>query len=122
LIVIQSARAWTSSIETFGWSALDRHPEREGLDLLDRDVRVEADAALRRAERAVPAAAVGREVPRRAVVHADGERGRQAFPRVEQGVDHLGVHPGLLADPIDAGERILKHVELRHVAILRHRV
>ena len=51
--------------------ALPRHPHRERLDLVERDVRVVADAALRRPARDVVRDAVAREDARRAVVHAD---------------------------------------------------
>ena len=54
--------------------ALPRHPHRERLDLVDGDVGVVADAALRRAARDVVGDAVALEDLRRAVVHADGDR------------------------------------------------
>jgi hypothetical protein len=51
--------------------AFPRHPHRERLDLVERDVRVVADAALRRAARDVVRDAVALEDLRRPVVHAD---------------------------------------------------
>src|SRR5262249_5654350 len=50
------------------------HPHREGLDLVERDVRVVADAALRRAARDVVRDAVAVERPYRAVVHLNRDR------------------------------------------------
>ena len=90
--------------------ALDGHPERERLDLLERHARVEADAALRRPPRGAVAAAVRLELARRAVVHAHGQRRHHALARLAQRVDHLAVDAGGLAHALHAADRILEHV------------
>ncbi len=54
--------------------ALPRHPHRERLHLVERDVRVVADAALRRAARDVVRDAPPREGAHRAVVHRRRDR------------------------------------------------
>ena len=91
LLRVDHHAALAAAVGETGHRALQRHPEREGLDLFERDVRVVADAPLGGAEGVVPAAAEGGEVPRRAVVHADREARHQALERVGQGVDDLGV-------------------------------
>ena len=53
--------------------ALPGHPHREGLDLVEGDVLVVADAALGRAAAQVVLDAVAREHPDGAVVHLDRE-------------------------------------------------
>ncbi len=61
--------------------ALVRHPERERLDLVDRDVLVKADAAFRGAARHVVLHAKRGEVADRAVVHAHGQQHLGDAPR-----------------------------------------
>ncbi len=65
--------------------ALERHPERERLDLVDGDVLMEADAALRRTARHVVLHAKRGEVADRTVVHAHG---KQDLGRAPRQLDH----------------------------------
>ncbi len=97
--------------------ALPRHPHRERLHLVDRDVGVIADAALRRAARDVVRDAVALEDARRAVIHVDGDGDLDGPLAVAEDADEVGVDlecradaPQLLACDL---ERILAKVRDR---------
>ena len=78
--------------------ALPRHPHRERLDLVAGDVRVVADAALRRAARDVVRDAVALEDGHRAVVHRDGDRDLDGLLAPLEDVDQVRVDRERLAD------------------------
>jgi hypothetical protein len=69
-----------------------------------------ADTALRGSEQVVVAAAVGREVAQRAVVHPHRQTGDQRGARVSEHVEQLGRCGPLPAEAIELGERSLEDV------------
>ncbi len=97
--------------------ALPRHPHREGLDLVERDVRVVADAALRRAARDVVRHAVALEDLRRPVVHADRDRDLDRLLARAEDVDEVRVD---VEDRRDALQLLARDLE-RVLAQMRDR-
>ena len=78
--------------------ALPGHPHRERLHLVERDVRVVADAALRRAARDVVRDAVAGERAHRAVVHRRRDRDLDRLLALLQHVDEALVDAERLGD------------------------
>src|SRR6266542_2891425 len=89
---------------------LPRHPHREGLDLVLRDVGVVADPSLRRAARNVVGDAVALEHLRRAVVHSRRDRDRECLLALAEDGDEVGVDPEGLADEAELLARELEWV------------
>ena len=87
--------------------ALPGHPHREGLDLVDADVLVVADAALGRAATQVVLDAVALEDLDDAVVHLDREVDVQLAPGLTQDLAQAGVEVELLGGDV---ELLLRHV------------
>jgi hypothetical protein len=79
--------------------ALPRHPHRQRLDLVQRDVRVVADPALRRPARDVVGHAVAAEHLDRPVVHLHRDRDLDRLLRLRENLDQVGVEREDLADP-----------------------
>ena len=99
--------------------ALPRHPHRERLDLVERDVGVVADAALRRAARDVVRDAVAREDLRAPVVHLRRDRDLDRLLALREDADQVVVDPELVADAaqllLGDLERVLAQVRGRRL-------
>ena len=88
--------------------ALERHPERERFDLVDRNVLMKTDAALGRTARHVVLHAKRAEIADRAVVHAHGQQHLRRAPRQ---LDHRDLILGQLQTArgrIELVERVLE--------------
>src|SRR5207302_8823940 len=81
--------------------ALPRHPHGERLHLVERDVRVVADAALRGSARHVVRYAVSLEHTRVAVVHRNGDRDDERLFARLQHVDEVRIDREGLRDPAE---------------------
>ncbi len=81
--------------------ALPGHPHREGLDLVERDVLVVAEAALGRAAAEVVLDAIAGEDLDRPVVHVDREVDGQLAARLAQDAAHALVHPQAIGGQIE---------------------
>jgi hypothetical protein len=109
LLRIDDNPALPTAIRDSDDRALDGHPERQRLHLLQSDPGVEANPALGGSPCVVVAAPVCEEVPGRAIVHPHLQVGAQAGSRVAQSVDHLSADAGVLSDALDPRNRILEH-------------
>ena len=98
--------------------ALPRHPHRQRLDLVERDVRVVADTALRRPARDVVRHAVAPIDLDRAVVHRDGNRHLDRLLALREDADQVRIESEDLADPAQLQprelQRVFAKVRLRH--------
>ena len=96
--------------------ALPRHPHRERLDLVERDVRVVADAALRRAPRDVVRDPEALERANGAVVEGGRDRDLDGLLALLQHVDEPLVDPECVGDLVELllsePERVLAQVRL----------
>jgi hypothetical protein len=81
--------------------ALPRHPHREGLDLVEADVLVVADPALRRTATQVVLDAVTGEDLDAAIVHVDGEMDGELATRLAQDEAHAGVEIETLGGQVE---------------------
>src|SRR5919206_273081 len=83
--------ALAAAVRDVDGRALPSHPRRESFNLVERDVRVEAYAALRGAARDVVLPAVALEDADLAAVHLDGHRNDELPLRVPQDLPHRGI-------------------------------
>ena len=101
--------------------ALPGHPHREGLDLVEADVLVVADAALGRAAAEVVLDAVAGEDLDRPVVHVDGEMDGQLAPRLAQDAAQAGVQLEPLGGQVELSLRDLPGIDRGRDVLGRHR-
>src|SRR5207244_1358319 len=93
-----------------GERALPRHPHRERLDLVERDVRVVADPSLRWTARNVVRDAVALEDLSLPVVHRNGNGNRQRLLAFLEDVDEVRVNREDLGDPAQLLARDLEGI------------
>ena len=93
--------------------ALPGHPHREGLDLVERDVLVVADAALGRAAAEVVLDAIAGEDLDRPVVHVDREVAGELTAGLAQHEAHARVETQALGGEVELLLRDLPRVDPR---------
>ena len=101
LLGIDDDAALAAAVRDADDRALPGHPHREGLDLVERDVLVVADAALGRTAAQVVLDAVAGEDLDRPVVHVDREVAGEFAPRLAQDEPHPGVQVEPLGGEIE---------------------
>ena len=107
-------RPFAPAIGQVGHRALDRHPEGQGLNLLDAGIGVEADAPLGRAARVVIAATPGQEGLARSVIHADQQAHLHGFARILQLLQHIAVDLDVARGIVEARQGSVQDVRIGH--------
>ena len=113
LLGIDDHAALAAAVRDADDRALPGHPHREGLDLVERDVLVVADAALGRAAAEVVLDAIAGEDLDGAVVHVDREMDGELAARLAQDEAHAGIQAEALGREVELSLRDFPRVDPR---------
>ena len=105
LLGVDDDAALAAAVRDADDRALPGHPHGEGLDLVERDVLVVADAALGRAATQVVLDPIAGEDLDRSVVHVDREMDGQLAAGLAQDAAHAFVHPQAVGGEIELSLR-----------------
>ena len=113
LLRVDDDAALAAAVRDADDRALPGHPHREGLDLVERDVLVVADAALGRPAAQVVLDAVAGEDLDRPVVHVDREVDGELAARLAQDQAHARIEVEALGGEVELPLRDFPRVDLR---------
>ena len=120
LLGVDDDAALAAAVRDADDRALPGHPHRQGLDLVEADVLVVADAALGRAAAEVVLDAVAGEDLDRAVVHLHGEVDGQLAARLAEDAAQAGVEVEPLGGQVELLLGDLPGVDRRGDLLGRH--